>query len=71
MLKAERPYLVEFLVVAGIVIVTIFCMLILAIAHVSEPTITEPFRNIITAGFGALIALAYAARGGPPKGGAS
>lgn len=61
-------FLVEFLVVAFIVLGGVLSLTVLALVQVTHPgaqstPIVETLQNIVTAGFGALVALAYAAKG--------
>lgn len=66
----NRTYIVEFLVVAAIVALGMFGLVTMALAHAGDSLgVVDSLRSIVTAGFGALIALAYAARGQkPPEG---
>ncbi len=61
--------LVEFLVVAALVALGLIGLVLLSLSGIEEGGTIVTLAHIVSAGFGALIALAYAARGlkPPPK----
>lgn len=67
-MRERAGYLVEFLVVAFMVFVSLIGLMTLALTgHAQDNAdIVDVLRTIVTAGFGAVVALAYAARGATP-----
>lgn len=62
-MQEQKRQLVEFLTVAAIVVVAITALVVLAVAGVRDEGLSGLLQHLVSAGFGALIALAYAARG--------